>query len=66
MLKASLLLNCIDFLLFTGQAQCPAGTNQAQLNWEYLDFFPSAGHSSYTNLASLKPRGLFLAPRVSS
>jgi hypothetical protein len=51
MLKASLLLTALSFFTFKSQAQCPTGTSQAQLNWEYLDFFPSAGNSSYTNLA---------------
>jgi hypothetical protein len=65
MLKASLLLIAIAFLLIKSQAQCPAGTNQAQLNWEYLDFFPSAGHASYTNLAqSQTQRFVFGTQRV--
>ena len=51
MLKALLLLTALSFFVYKGQAQCPSGTNQAQLNWEYLDFFPSAGNASYTNLA---------------
>src|SRR5688500_6205157 len=65
MLKASLLLTAFVFFLLKGQAQCPAGTNQAQLNWEYLDFFPSAGHSTYTNLAqSQTQRFVFGTQRV--
>ncbi len=39
-------------MAFTVHSQtCPAGTTRAMLNWDYLDFFPSSGHGSYTNLA---------------
>ena len=65
MLKASLILTAFLFLFNNGKTQCPAGTNQAQLNWEYLDFFPSSGHASYTNLAqSQTQRFVFGTQRV--
>ena len=65
MLRASLLLTAFSIVGNCVKAQCPAGTTQAQLNWEYLDFFPSAGHASYTNLAqSQTQRFVFGTQRV--
>lgn len=47
------LLFLLPFLVasFTSHAQC-TGSNNCSLNWDYLRFFPSAGISGYTTLAT--------------
>lgn len=32
-------------------AQCAAGLTNCSINWDYLDFFPSNGYSTYANLS---------------
>jgi hypothetical protein len=46
-----LLLFALNFLTET-IAQCPTGYTSCSLNWDYLNYFPSAGLGTYTNLAS--------------
>ena len=53
-MKRSLRILCV--LLFTllysaSRAQCPIGYTSCSANWDFLDFFPSAGNGSYTNLS---------------
>ncbi len=42
---ASLVLPISSF------SQCASGYSQASLNWDYLDYFPSAGNGTYTGLS---------------
>lgn len=42
---ASLVLPICSF------SQCASGYSQASLNWDYLDYFPSAGNGTYTGLS---------------
>jgi hypothetical protein len=48
-----LTLTCIVILTgtFLFAQTCPSGTSRAMLNWNFLDFFPSAGYGTHTNLA---------------
>lgn len=48
-----LFLFCLAFIVLAhcASAQCSSGTSCA-INWDYLQFFPSAGISPYTTLAT--------------
>lgn len=52
-MKKLYLIGLILFsiLHFRVNAQCGGGKTQCSVNWDYLDFFPSAGHGTYTDLA---------------
>ncbi|MGK2860771.1 MAG: GEVED domain-containing protein [Chitinophagaceae bacterium] len=50
LLTISILLNAV-----ISQAQCPAGSTQAQLNWDHIDFLPS----NNTRYSSFYPSAAF-------
>jgi len=55
MKKLLLLFFLLAFCLVKLNAQCASGYTNAKLDWDFLDYFPSAGYSdgtiNYTNLA---------------
>jgi len=52
-MKKFLLLSFTVIFLFQGSfAQCGAGYTNCSLNWDYLQFYPSAGISTYATLAN--------------
>lgn len=51
-MKKHLLLMFVIFFFTKGFAQCGTGYAACSINWDYLQFFPSAGIGSYTNLAT--------------
>jgi hypothetical protein len=54
-------------MAFTANSQtCPAGTTRAMLNWDFLDFFPSAGYGSYTNLAQSQTQRFAFGAQVAT
>lgn len=50
MTRALLIVLTTIILSLTSAGQCPAGMNQGKVDWDYLEFFPSAGLGSYTNV----------------
>lgn len=61
---------CLLFTMvvaFSVQSQtCPAGTSRAMLNWDYLDYFPSSGYGSYTNLAQSQTQRFAFGAQVAT
>lgn len=52
MKKFLLLLMATACWCLVATAQCTAGYTNCSLNWDYLQFFPSAGITGYTTLAN--------------